>query len=330
MKKAPVVVRMLVLALSTAALWPTASDAQQLAKVPRVGFLTPGQTTETSPPGLVRKYLRDLGYVNGQNVIYELRAADGHPERLPDLADELVRMKVDVIYAFTSPAAFVAKSATSSIPIVAVVHAALDTGLVKSLARPGGNVTGVETLAAELDAKRLELLKEIVPGLTKVGVLYNPADQGTPFHLKSVQAAGRTLRVGVVPLEVRQPEDFDVVFSPAAGKAFDALVTFTDAWLTSGHWKRAADFALAHRIPTACEFRFYAQLGCLIAYGTTLDEFAQRNARQIDLILKGAKPAELPFEQVTRFELLVNMKTARALGVTIPQPVLLRADEVIE
>jgi putative tryptophan/tyrosine transport system substrate-binding protein len=161
-------------------------------------------------------------------------------------------------------------------------------------------------------------------------VLYNPTDQGSPFHLRSVEAAARTLRMGVLPLEVHQPEDYDVVFAPSLAKVFDALVTFTDAWVTSANWKRAGDYALAHRIPTACEFKFYTQLGCLFAYGTTLDEFAQRNARQIDLILKGAKPADLPFEQVTRFELVVNMKAARALGVTIPQSVLLRADEVIE
>jgi putative ABC transport system substrate-binding protein len=241
-------------------------------------------------------------------------------------------MKVDLIVAFQTPSALAAREATAAIPIVmAPVGDPVGSGLVASLARPGGNVTGVESLAPELDAKRLELLKQIVPGLATVGVLYNPADQGTPIHLKSVQAASRILHVAVTPLEVRQLEDFDAVLSAPAGKPFDALLTFTDGWLTSGrHWKRVADFARAHRIPTVCEFRFYTELGCLIAYGPTFDEFSQRTARQIDLILKGAKPADLPFEQVTRFELVVNMKAARAIGVTIPQSVLLRADEVIE
>ncbi len=314
-----------------AALWSAPAEAQAPAKMLRIGMLSPGAFPEQAPPWGVPAHLTELGYVDGRNVVFERRAAAGRPERLPELAGELVSSKVDIIVAFTNPAAFAAKNATSSIPIVVwAAHGAIDTGLVSSLARPGGNVTGVESLAPEIDAKRMQILKEIVPGLAKVGVLYSAHDQGSSVHLRSVRAAARILHVEVVPLEVRRVEDVHIVFP--ATKTFDALLTFTDAWLTSGpHWKHAADYALAHRIPTMCEFGFYARLyGCLLAYGSTFDEFSRRNAQQIDHILKGAKAGDLPFEQVTRFPMVVNRKTAAAIGVTIPQSVILRADEVIE
>jgi putative ABC transport system substrate-binding protein len=316
--------------LLLASIWPAAVEAQAPAQVHRIGLLSPGQIPNPPPPDTIRPHLAAIGYVDGRNVIYELRNAEGRPERLPELAADLVRSKVDVIVAISNPAAFAAKGATSSIPIVVwAAHGAVDTGLVNSLARPGGNVTGVESLAPELDAKRLQILKEIVPGLAKVGVLYDGQDQGSPLHLKSVQAAARILKLEVVPLEMRRAEDLDRVF-PAA-KAFDALLTFTSALTAGPEWKRAADHALAQRMPTMCEFRFYVQLyGCLIAYGPTFDEISLRNAQQIDRILKGAKPADLPFEQVTRFPMVVNKKTAAAIGVTIPRTVMLAADEVIE
>lgn len=263
-------------------------------------------------------------------MVYEVRSAELKPERLPRLAEELVRLRVDVIVAFTNPAAFAAKAATSSIPIVVWgAHAAVDTGLVASLARPGGNLTGVESLAPELDAKRLEMLKEIVPGLARVGVLFDPADQGSAPHMKSIEAASWALGLVAAPLEAQPGDGIDSAFTAFKAQRLSALVTFTSA-LTFVQWKRVADFTLANRIPTACEFRALAQFGCLIAYGPTFDEFSQRNARQVDLILKGARPADLPFEQATRFEPIVNMKTARAIGVTIPRSVLLRADEAIE
>lgn len=322
--------RALVVAAIVAASWVGAGEAQQSAKVPVVGFLTPSPASTALAPKSIRKHLAVLGYIEGQNVVAVLRG-DGDPQRLAELAVELVRMKVDVINAVTNEAAFAAKNATRTIPIVVwASHAAVETGLVKSLARPGGNVTGVESLAPELDARRLQMLKEIVPGLAKVGVLYNPTDQGSPFHLEFVRAAARALQVDVVPLEVRTADDLDRVLSASAGRSFEALVAFTDGRVIVRNWKQVSDFAQAHRIPTACEFRVLAQMGCLIAYGATFDEFSQRNARQIDLILKGAKAGDLPFEQVTRFELLVNMKTARAIGATIPRSVLLQATELIE
>ena len=287
---------------------------------------------DVPPPGTARRALGDLGYVNGKNVIFEVRSSGNDAQRLAEMADELVRLKVDVIVAGLNQAAFAARRATSTIPIVVMgAHAAVEIGLVKSLARPGGNVTGVESLAPELDAKRLELLREILPRLGRVGLLHNPADPGAAAHLRSIAAAARSLtpEAGVTPLEVRNAADFEPLFETPAARALDAVVLLTDP-LTFVEGRRFAEIALAHRIPTACEFRFLAQWGCLIAYGPTPDEFAQRSAHQADLILKGAKPGDLPFEQVTRFELVVNLKTARALGIALPVSVLLRADAVIE
>ena len=287
---------------------------------------------DVPPPGTARRALGDLGYVNGKNVIFEVRSSGNDAQRLAEMADELVRLKVDVIVAGLNQAAFAARRATSTIPIVVMgAHAAVEIGLVKSLARPGGNVTGVESLAPELDAKRLELLREILPRLGRVGLLHNPADPGAAAHLRSIAAAARSLtpEAGVTPLEVRNAADFEPLFETPAARALDAVVLLTDP-LTFVEGRRFAEIALAHRIPTACEFRFLAQWGCLIAYGPTPDEFAQRSAHQVDLILKGAKPGDLPFEQVTRFELVVNLKTARALGIALPVSVLLRADAVIE
>jgi len=325
--------RWFVLASCAAMMSPIAGQAQQPATLPKVAFLTPGVRFPdvSPPPWSVRHYLSDLGYVDGSNITYEQRAAEGQPERLPALAEELVRLKPDVIIAWTNEAAFAAKRATSSIPIVVwAAHGAVEAGLIDSLAKPGGNLTGVESLAPELDAKRLEILKELAPGLARIGVLYNSQDQGSPVHLRSVQAASSVLHLGVVPLAVRRAEDLDLLLATPPGRSFDALVTLTDGRLTGPYGKRLADFAIAHRIPTACEFRFFAQQGCLIAYGPTLEEFSQRVARQIDRILKGALPRNIPFEQVTRFELTVNLRTARAIGITVPSSVLLRADEVIE
>ena len=208
-------------------------------------------------------------------------------------------------------------------------HGAVATGLVSSLARPGGNVTGIESLAPELDMKRMELLRQIVPALSSVAALYNVDDRGSLVHLKHTQEAGRALGVRVVPLGVRTAADYDTVFTPIAGDPAGALLMFND-YLTLANWKRVADFALASRTPTVCAFRFQAHDGCLVSYGPIPDEITKRVAHQVDRILKGAKPADIPFEQVTRFELVVNLKTARALGISIPSSVLLRADAVIE
>jgi putative ABC transport system substrate-binding protein len=290
----------------------------------RIGFLC---AYDASP---VDEALRQLGYVEGRNAVFEVRATQGRPDRAREQAADLVRAKVDVIVAYTNFHAFAAKQATSTIPIVVgFAHGAVATGLVPSLARPGGNVTGIESLAPELDMKRIELLRQIVPALSSIAALYNVDDSGSSVHLKHTQEAGRTLGVRVVPLEVRTAADYDTVFKPIAGDPVGALLMINDH-LTVANWKRVADFALASRTPTVCAFGFQAHDGCLVSYGPTFDEISKRVAYQVDRILKGAKPADIPFEQATRFELVVNLKTAKALGISIPSSVLLRADAVIE
>jgi len=298
--------------------------AQQSAKKFRIGFLDTGQSVA------VPKLLTDLGYVDGQNAVFEHRSSQAEPERAAEMAADLVRSNVDVIIAFTNVNAFAAKQATSAIPIVVwASHGALATGLVSSLARPTSNVTGIESLAPEIDAKRVELLKEIVPGLTRFAALYSPNDQGAPTHLKYSEDAAHALGVGVLPLEVRAPADYDRVFVPIAANPIGGLVMFTDP-LTWANWQRVADFALVSRLPTVCEFRQLAESGCLVSYGPTFDEFDRRVASQVDRILKGKRPADVPYEQVTRFELVINLKTAKSLGLTISPALLAQADKVVE
>ena len=310
--------------LSMAVLPVLSVHAQQSAKKFRIGFL------DTVQSWAVPKLLTDLGYIDGQNAVFEHRSSQAQPERAAEMAADLVRSKVDVIIAFTNVNAFAAKQATSTIPIVVwASHGALATGLVSSLAHPTSNVTGIESLAPEIDAKRVELLKEIVPGLKRVAALYSPNDQGAPTHLKYTEDAALALGVSVLPLEVRAPADYDSVFAPLAAKPIGGLVMFTDL-LTWANWKRVADFAFANRLPTVCEFRQLAESGCLVSYGPTFDEFDQRVAGQVDKILKGKRPADVPYEQVTRFELVINLRTAKALGLEFPPTLLARADEVIE
>ena len=307
------------------------AHAQQAAKVARIGFLALATQSPTGDPSqAIAKALRNLGYVDGKNVVFEFRYANWRTEQLPELAGELARQKVDVIVAITNIPGFAAKQATERVPIVVWgIHGAVETGLVRSLTRPGGNVTGIESLAPALDAKRLELIKQIVPTLGRLGVVYNADDQGAPVHLLSMREATRLLGISVTPIAAKRPADFDAVLSSAAGGSVDALLTFTDD-LTAVNWGKIAEFALKHRLPTVCEFRFLVQFGCLLSYGPSTDEFTVRVAHQVDKILKGAKAGDLPVEQATRFEMLLNTKTAKALGIAIPRSVLLRADEVIE
>ena len=251
-------------------------------------------------------------------------------KRLPEAASELVGKKVDVIVAIGNLSGFAAKQTTVRVPILVWrMHAAVETGMVRSLARPGGNVTGVESLAPELDAKRLELLKAIMPKLTRLGHVYNPDDQATQAHLESVREAARKLGVRVVPLPVKRIDQIDGVLSGVAAGSIDALLTSTDE-VTGWYVHKIAAFALKHRLPTVCSFRGAVEVGCLLSYGPSLDEFSAVIARQVDKVLKGAKAGDLPVEQVTRFEMLLNMKSAKTLGITIPQSVRVRADEVIE
>jgi putative ABC transport system substrate-binding protein len=305
------------------------ATAQQTEKVARIGFLA----LSAAPGGPhfgVQQAMRALGYVEGKNVAYEFRHAAFQPERLPELAAELVRQKVDVIVATTNVPAFAAKKATDKIPIVVwAIHGGVATGLVRTLHRPGGNVTGVESLAPELDAKRLELLKAIVPKAARLGVVYNPDDQGSPVHLESMREAAQKLGIVVVAMPVKRPGEFDAVVSDAAMDSVDAVLTFTDD-LTGWHPHKIIPVASKRRVPTVCEFRLLVEAGCLLSYGPPFDEFSSIVARQVDRILKGAKVEDLPVEQAARFEMLLNMKTAKALGITIPPPIRARADAVIE
>jgi putative ABC transport system substrate-binding protein len=304
-----------------------AADAP--AKVLRIGTfgLAPAFG---GPPASIREELRKLGYVEGKNLVIEYRSANGDPARMPEVAAEIVKLNVDVILAIANSGGLVAKNATRTIPIVVWgTHGALEIGLVSNLRRPGGNLTGTESLAPEVDAKRVELLKEIVPGLTRLAVLYDAGDLGSPVHLKSAQSAGRALGVAISTLEVRRAEDFNTVFAAVDGQPLGGLLTFTSP-LTFPSWRRIADFALANRLPTVCEWRELAKAGCLFSYGPNIVEYSQRTAAQIDKVFRGTPVGEVPVEQMTRFELVVNLTTAKALGITIPQSVLLRADEVIQ
>ena len=321
---------LLAITLALLAAMRDASAIDAPAKVARVGYLAIGAPLSGVGSSLIGQELAKLGYVEGKNLIIEVRHASGSPDRLPEAAAELVKLNVDVIFAATNPAAFAAQAATRKIPIVVWgAHGAVETGLVSSLRRPGGNLTGVESLAPEIDAKRLELLKQIVPGLARLAVFYDAGDQGSPLHMKAIEAAGQALGVAFTTLEVRRPEDFDPVLAAASAKPLGGLFMLTSN-LTFRNGKRVLDFALVNRLPSLCEFRELAQAGCLLSYGATLGELTQRSAGLIDKILRGTPPGDLPVEQMTRFELVVNLKTARALGVVIPQALLLRADEVIE
>ena len=306
-----------------------ASAADAGTKVFRLGAFDVPPTFSGPVALTIREELRKLGYVEGKNLVIEYRSA-GDPERLPEAAAELVKLNVDVILAVANKAAFIARSATRTIPIVVWgAHGALELGLVRNLGRPGGNLTGTESLAPEIDAKRVELLKQIVPGLSRLAVLYDAGDQGSPVHLKSTQIAGRTLGVATSTLEVRRSEDFDAVLAAAAGQPLGGVLTFTSP-LTAANWRRIAEFAAANRLPTVCEWRELTRAGCLLSYGPNIIEYSQRTAAQIDKIFKGTPVGEVPMEQLSRFYLVVNLRTAHALGLTIPQSVLLRTDEVIE
>jgi putative ABC transport system substrate-binding protein len=262
--------------------------------------------------------------------VFESRFADWQPERLPTLAAELVRQKMDVIVAIANETAFAAKAATATVPIVVWgAHGAVETGLVSSLAHPGANITGIETLAPELDAKRMALLKEIVPDLNEVAVLFNASDQASSLHLASTRGAPQTLKVSVSPMEVRRAEDLTAALPAIERKKTSGLLIFTDP-LIRAQWSRVAEFAQQHGIPTVCEFKAFAEAGCLVAYGPIIGESYDRVAYQVDRILKGTKPADLPVEQSTKFELVINLKTAKALGLTIPPSVLARADDLIQ
>jgi len=317
----------------TAAAWPLAAEAQQAAKVPRIGWLAVNRAPNRHLSEAFSQGLRDLGYVEGRNVVIELRNAEGKPERLPALAAELVALEVDVIVAPTTDAAVPAKQATKTIPIVfAVAGDPVGSGLVTSLARPGGNVTGLSNLSPELVGKCLELLKQAVPGVSRVAVLWQPggfAERTEKDILKEADVAARALGAQPQFFEARGPDDFDRTFSEMT-KARTGALTVLPSVMFFSERRRLVDLVAKSRLPAVYWVRGLADAGGLMAYGANIADNYRRAATYVDKILKGTKPADLPVEQPTKFELVINLKTAKALGLTMPVSVLARADEVIE
>jgi len=312
---------------------PLATEAQQGAKVPRIGYLAINAASGRHLTEAFRQGLRDLGYVEGGNVVIEYRDAEGRAERLPALAAELLALKVDVIVAPSTPAALAAKQATSTLPIVFIgASVPVTDGLVTSLARPGGNVTGLSVLASELVGKRLELLTQAVPGVTRVAVLWQPGGQGERTDkdlLKEADVAARALGVRLQFVEARGPADIDRAFSDMTRARAGALAVVGSAMLFAER-RRLADLAAKHRLPAVYARREWVDAGSLMSYGPNTADLFRRAATYVDKILKGAKPADLPVEQPIKFEFVINLKTAKALGLTIPPSLLGRADELIQ
>jgi ABC-type uncharacterized transport system substrate-binding protein len=306
------------------------AEAQQAGKVYRVGFL--GSTSPSGYASQVEAFrggLRDLGYVEGQNLVIEFRWAQGKNERLPELAKELVRLKPDVLVAHGAPGALAVKRASDTIPIVlGVVGEAVEIGAVEGVARPGGNVTGSSMFLPELNAKRLEILKEALPRLSRVGVLLKLENPVNGPMLRAMEHTAQALKIELQSFEVRDPVDFDNAVSALVRRNAGAIAVQEEAMLIA-HVGRIADLAKKYQVPTI-GFVEYARAGGLLAFGVNFPELWRRAASFVDKILRGAKPADLPIEQPTKFELVINLRTAKALGLTIPPSLLLRADQVIE
>ncbi len=319
-----------ILIVATAWLAAPLAWAQLEAKVPRIGFLGPTSASAfANRIEALRASLRDLGYVEGKNIAIEFRWADGKYERLPELAAELVRLKVDVIVTAGTPGTLAAKRATSTVPIVMAVSGdAIATGLVASLARPGANITGSTFFNPELAAKRLELVKGVLPRARRVAVLMNPENPVTVPVLEAMKRTSALLKLELRPSEVRDSTEVAGVMSGMHKAHIDAIVLYEDSIFIQNA-KTIADLARKQRLPTI-GFGDLVQAGGLISYGVDLENFYRRAAVFVDKILKGVKPGDIPVEQSTKFELIINMKTAKALGLTIPKELLLRADEVIE
>jgi putative tryptophan/tyrosine transport system substrate-binding protein len=322
--------RLLLIALAGALVAPLAAEAQQAAKVWRVGVLLSRYGLRDEPPQGLRQRLRDLGYVEGQNLAIEWRAAEGGYGRLSDLVAELVRRKVDVLVTDTALATRAAMGATQSIPIVTALAAdPIGDGLVSSVVRPGGNVTGISLMLPELSAKRLELLKEAVPKASRVAVLWNPS---TPWHttmLRQLHGAAPSLSLELVPVAVHGPSEFEAAFAVIARERIDGIF-WGDNPIFSAYRKQLLDLVAKSRLPVIASSREWVVGSALISYGPIYIEMFRSAAVYVDKILKGAKPADLPVEQPTKFELVINLKTAKALGLTIPPSLLARADQIIE
>jgi putative ABC transport system substrate-binding protein len=317
--------------LGSGAAWPLAARAQQAGKVPRVGFM--GNSTAALEANLLEPFragLRELGYQDGRNIVIEYRWADGKYEQFPALVAELLAVPVDVIVTAGTPAALAVKKATSSVPLVMIaVGDPIGTGIVPSLARPGGNITGLSSIAPDLEGKRLELLREVLPKLSHVALFLNPLN---PFHEVSVRqafAAAQALGIQLQSLEVRRSQELEGAFAAIVRRKPDALLILADRVFLHNR-KRMMDFATEHRLPSVNAYRELVEAGGLMSYGPSYEDMHRRAAGYVDKILKGAKPGDLPVEQPTKFTLIVNLKAAHAIGVDVPPLLLARADEVIE
>jgi putative ABC transport system substrate-binding protein len=311
-----------------AAAWPlVGAGAQQAGKTWRIGYVTHVHNPAYDP---LFERLRELGYVEGRNVIIERRYAQGEAEKFKEFAAEMVRLKADVIITNTTPAALAARNATTTIPIV--IPTAIDpvgTGLINSLAHPGGNITGGAILTGELTAKRLEVLKEMLLRLSRTAVLWNGTNPANALAWRETERAARALGVTLQSHEVQGPKDFETAFARIAEERPDALLVLDDA-LTLQYLKEIADFAIEKRISSVFAAKHHVEAGGLMSYGPNYPEMMHRAASQVDKILRGARPADIPMEQPTKFELVINLKTATAIGLTVPPTLLTRADEVIE
>ena len=304
-----------------------------MPKVPRIGYLQASMPQNGSTPFLedFRQGLRELGYVEGKNVQLEVRWGEGKLERLPALADELVRLNVDVIVAVNSPSVVAARQATRTIPIVMPVSSdPVGDGLVASLARPGGNITGLSVMSPELGQKRLQLLKEAFPRLSRpVAVLWNPDYVGMAARFRQAQGVASAVGIGVRSVEVRDSRELERALQAMDRERPDALLILADP-LTTSQRLRIVEFAAEERLPAMYEVSQFVEVGGLMSYGPNVDQIVRRAAIYVDKILKGAKPADLPIEQPATFELVINLKSAKALGITIPQSILLQANRIIE
>jgi ABC-type uncharacterized transport system substrate-binding protein len=319
----------LLLAIFAASVYSMA--AQQDKKIARIGLLVTGSASSASSRiNAFLRGLREVGYVDGKNVAIEYRYAGGKSDRLPEQAAELVRLKVDLLVAQGAPAAHAAKDATRTIPIV-VGNAAdpVGTGLVASLARPGGNITGLSDFNVGVITKRLELIKEVVPIASRIAVVFNPANPTNPLQLKELQAIAPSLRVTLLSLEIKGPDEIEHAFARMKKEQAAALVVIGDP-MFGAHRGRLLELTAKSRLPAIWSVSDYVTAGGLMSYGTDLDELFRRAAVYVDKILKGAKPADLPVEQPTKFEFVINLKTAKKIGLTIPPNVLARADRVIK
>jgi putative ABC transport system substrate-binding protein len=307
--------------------------AQPAGKVPRVGYLIPGSHSDPQRQRLLeafRQGLRELGYVEGQNIAIESRWAEGKHDRLPALAADLVRSKVDVIVAQSGAATQAAQQATRTIPIVmSLSNDPVGSGLVASLARPGGNVTGLTIMVPDLAGKQFQLLKEVVPKLSRVALLTNPANPASARFLREAEAAARALGVRLQTLETRNPQEIDSAFAAMTRERAGALLILPDQIFVSQR-RQIAELATKRRLPSVYGVGEYAEAGGLMAYGANHIDLVRRAATYVDKILKGAKPADLPVAQPTKFELVINLRTAKAIGLTIPPSLLQRADQIID